>query len=74
MHTPKGFQNMMITPLWKGGKCLSEWKDDAVPECGTFETDELKEGMVCWDLHLSNYSHDLLAALVQVKGQRRIKL
>ena len=55
-------------------KCLSEWKDDALPEFGPFETDELKEGMVFWDLRLTNYAHDLFAALVQGKGQWRIKL
>ena len=30
IHTPEGFKNMMSTPLWKGGKCLGEWKDDAL--------------------------------------------
>ena len=30
------------------------WKDDALPEFGPFEIDELKEGMVFWDLHLLN--------------------
>ena len=74
MHTPKGFQNMMSTPFVERWKCLSEWKDDALLEFGPFETDELKEGMVFWDLHLSNYSHVCLAALAQGKGQRRIKL
>ena len=59
IHTPMGFQKMMSTPLWKGGKCLSEWKDDALLEFGAFESDKLKEGMVFWDLHLPNYSHDL---------------
>ena len=58
----------------KGGKCLSEWKDDALPEFGPFETDELKEGMVFWDLHLSKLLPCFLAALVQGTGQRRIKL
>ena len=46
IHTPKGFHRMMSTPLWKGGTCFSEWKDDALPEIGSFETDELKECMV----------------------------
>ena len=46
IHTPKGFHNMMSTPLWTGGQCLSEWKDYALPEFGTFHTDELKEGLV----------------------------
>ena len=65
----------MSTPCEKKRwKCLSEWKDDALPEFGRFETDELKEGMVFWDFHLSNYSHVLLAALVQGKGQWRIEL
>ena len=50
IHTPKGFHNMMSTPLCKGGKSLSEWKDDALLECGPFETDKLTEGMVFWDL------------------------
>ena len=39
IHAPKGFQNMMSTPLWKGRQCLSEWKDDALLELGPFETD-----------------------------------
>ncbi len=54
IHTPKGFQNMMSTPLWKGGTCLKEWKDDALPEFGPFENDQQKEGFVFWDLHLTN--------------------
>ena len=37
IHTPMGFQKMMSTPLWKGGKCLCEWKDDALPEFCPFE-------------------------------------
>ena len=37
MHTPKGFQNMMSTPLWRGGTCFREWKDYALPEFGPFE-------------------------------------
>ena len=49
-------------------KCLSEWKDDALPEFGPFEIDELKEGMVFWDLHLTNYSHDLWPHLFKEKG------
>ena len=57
INTPKGFQKMMSTPLWQGGTCLSEWKDDALLEFGPFETGYLKEGMVFWDLHLSSYSH-----------------
>ena len=48
---------MMSTPLWKGGKCLGEWKDDALPEFGAFDTDENKAVMVFWDLHLTNFSH-----------------
>ena len=40
IYTPEGFNNMMSPPLWKGGKCLGEWKDDALPEFGPFETDE----------------------------------
>ena len=39
IHQPKGFQNMVSTPLWKCRKCLSEWKDDALLEFGLFETD-----------------------------------
>ena len=64
---------MMSTPLWKGGKCLGEWKDDALPEFGPFETDENKEGMVFWDLHLTNFSHGF-ASPVQGKGPWCIKL
>jgi hypothetical protein len=30
IHTPKGFQRMLSTPLWKGGNLFSEWKDDAL--------------------------------------------
>jgi hypothetical protein len=34
-----------------------------------FEADDLKEGMVFWDLHLTNYSHDLcLPHLLKEKG------
>ena len=55
-------------------ECLSEWKDDDHPEFGPFDMGEHKEGMVFWDLHLSNYSNDFLAALVQGKGQWRIKI
>ena len=44
------------------------WKDDALLEFGPFENDELKEGMVFWDLHLSNYSHDLWPHLFKDKG------
>ena len=69
-----GFQKMMSTPLWKGGPCLSEWKDDALPEFGQVEIDELKEGMVFWDLHLTSYSHDFWPHLFKEKGQWRIKL
>ena len=68
MHTPIGFQKMMSTPLWKMWKCLREWKDDALPEFGPFEIDEQKEGMVFWDLHLTNYSHDLSPHLLKEKG------
>ena len=32
------------------------------------KADELKEGMVYWDLHLSNYSHDLWPHLFKEKG------
>ena len=59
---------MMSTPLWAGGTCLSEWKDYALPEFGTFETDDLKEGMVLWDWHLSNYSPDFWPRLFKDKG------
>ena len=34
-------------------KCLSEWTDVVFPEFGPFETDQLKEGMVFWDLLLT---------------------
>ena len=34
IHTPMGFQKMMSMALWKGGTCLSECKDDALPEFG----------------------------------------
>ena len=46
IHTPDGFQRMMRTPLWTGGKCLLDWNGDALPEFGRFETDESKEGMI----------------------------
>ena len=39
IHTPMGFNNMMSMPLWNGGTCLSEWRDDALPEFGPFEID-----------------------------------
>ena len=55
IHTPEGFQEMMSTPLWEGGKHLGEWKDDAFPEFGPFETDENQQAMIFWDLHLTNY-------------------
>ena len=45
--------------MWPDLERLKEWKDDALPEFGPFEIDEQKEGMVFWDLHLTNYSHDL---------------
>ena len=48
---------MMSTPFWTSGQCLSDWKDYALPEFGPFKTDELKEGIVFWDLHLPNYFH-----------------
>ena len=52
---------MMSTPLWnKCGNCFSDWKDDTLPEFGPFKTDELKEGMVFWGLHLTNYSHNFV--------------
>ena len=57
IHTPEGFNNMMSTPLWNGGTCLGEWKDDALPEFGPFETDENKEGVVFRDLHFTNFAH-----------------
>ena len=69
IHTPEGFNNMMSTPLWKGGKCLGEWKDDALPEFGPFETDENKEGMVSWDLHLANFSYVFWPRLLKEKGR-----
>ena len=69
IHTPEGFNNMMSTPLWKGGKCLGEWKDDALPEFGPFETDENKEGMVFWYLHLTNFSHRFWLHLFKGKGR-----
>ena len=69
IHTPEGFNNMMSTPLWKGGKCLGEWKGNALPEFGPFETDENKEGMVFWDLHLANSAHGLRPHLFKEKGR-----
>ena len=57
IHAPEGVNNMVSTPLWKGGTCLGEWKDDALPEFGPFDTNENKEGMVFWDLLLTNFSH-----------------
>ena len=59
---------MMSTPLWKGGKRLSKWKDDALPEFGPFEIDEPKEGMVFCDLDLTNYSHVVWPHLFEEKG------
>ena len=49
-------------------ECLREWKDDALPDFGPFEIDEQKEGMVFWDLRLTNYSHDLWPHLLKEKG------
>ena len=33
-------------------KCLSDLKDDALPEFGPFEIDELRAGVVFWDFAL----------------------
>ena len=54
--------------MWKDGKRLDEWKDDAIPEFGQFETDEEKESMIFWDLHLTNYPHDFWPHLLKEKG------
>ena len=51
-YTPKGFQTVMSTPLWKGGQCLRDWKGDALPDFGEFETDESrKPGLLGLALH-----------------------
>ncbi len=39
-----------------------------LPELGTFETDELKEGMVFWDLRLTNYAHAVWPHMFKEKG------
>ena len=47
---------MMSKPLWTGGNVSANGRTTLFRN-GTFETYELKAGMVFWDLHLTNYSH-----------------
>ena len=42
IHTPKGFQKMMSTPLWECGNVSRNRKDDALAEFGPFQSDQQK--------------------------------
>ena len=69
IHTPEGFQKMMSTLLWEGGHVSGTGRAMHFPDFGKYETDESKQGMVFWDLHLTNYSHEFWPHLFKDKGK-----